>query len=363
VSRTALVVLLLAGAAGGAVGVGSAEAGSVPADSGTFTMTSEPGDFVGGGRTYSYDAAALALGASYNGDVKVSVPGGFSVDLGAPGEEQLSPGTYEGAVNTPDASQPYLAVSGDGRACNATFGSFTVHDVEYGLHGYLESLHATFEQHCERAAPALHGEVDVEAAPPPAPLEVELTFDAEGTGIDEATGRFFLYGSIECSQEVVSATVIADVREVGRESNGVGSNGTSVQCSPAATDWVVTVGSSNNIPFTPGALEAEVRAEAIDQYYTDYRSEGFVYSRDEISASSEAAGSGSDPASEEPTDDGGAEAAEASDGLTGFIARDPALSLLFWLASLVAAVLVTALVALLVRRRRSPPRPGPSSPT
>jgi len=332
-------------------------------------MTSEPGDFIGAGGSYSYEAATLDLGVTQGGEATVSVrDGGFSVGLGAPGGRPLSEGTYNGAVRFPDASQPKIDVSGEGRGCNKTFGDFTVLEVAYGPHGYLQSLHASFEQHCEEpTAPALRGEVDVTAAPPPELLELDLTFAADRTTLDPVTGLYALQGSIECSREV-AATVIVDVREVEREGNGVGSNSSGVACSPTATDWQVTVGSSNNIPFTPGALEAEIRGEASDDYYSGYSGE-FVYVRDEASGRSEVAGSGSDAAPEETTDDGVAEAAEAggaaeaSDGLTGFIARDPALSLLIWFASLVAAVLVTALVTLLVHRRRSPPGPDPSSPT
>jgi hypothetical protein len=342
VSRVALALALVVVA--GALGVAGARAGQAPAVSGTFTMTSEQGDYIGGGQTYSYDAAALVLGTSHSGRVTVSVLGGFSVNLGAPGGEQLSPGTYEGAVRSPDASQAHLDVSGDGRGCNQTFGSFTVHDVEYGIHGYLQSLHATFEQHCEEpTAPALRGDVHVEAAPPPVPLELDLTFDDDRTILDEVTGLYSLHGSIECSQEV-AATVVADVREVGRESNGVGSNGTSVQCSPAATDWVVTVGSSNSIAFTPGAFEAEVRGEAIDDYYTAYTGEGFVYARDEASGSSEVVAPGADTGS----------VAANRGGLTGFIERQPTAAALMGVGILLVVAVASVLATLLVTGRGRP---------
>lgn len=364
VSRLALSFALVLVCAG-VLDVPGAGAGLAPAASGTFTMTSEPGDYIGDGQSYSYEADVLNVGVTPGGEATVSVrDGGFGVNLGAPDGQPLSEGTYEGAARFPDAGQPAIDVSGEGRGCNKTFGNFTVHDVEYGPHGYLQSLHATFEQHCEEpTAPALRGEVDVTAAPLPELLEVDVTFAADRTTLDPVTGLYALQGSIECSQEV-SATVLVEVREVGREGNGLGSNGSSVACSPTATDWQVTVGSSNNIPFTPGALEVEIRGEARDDYYSGYTGE-HVYGRDEASERSEVAGSGSEAAPEETTGDAVAEAAasEASDGLTGFIARDPALSLLLWFASLVAVVLVTALVTLLVHRRRSSPGTGPSSPT
>jgi hypothetical protein len=43
---------------------GSAQGGTVPASSGTFTMTSEPGDVIGQGKSYSFSAnGRLDLGA------------------------------------------------------------------------------------------------------------------------------------------------------------------------------------------------------------------------------------------------------------------------------------------------------------
>jgi hypothetical protein len=50
-------------------------------------------------------------------------------------------------------------VYGNGAGCNDLTGSFDILAIRFGDAGRVKRLHATFEQHCEAATPALRGEL------------------------------------------------------------------------------------------------------------------------------------------------------------------------------------------------------------
>lgn len=319
----------------------------LPKVTGTWTMTSEEGDYIGAGGTYSFGPEGLGFNGSEGGQVNVGVIGGdrWTIRLAAPAGEQLEERRYAGARRFPAATEPLLDVSGDGRGCNETFGSFTVHDVEYGQRGFLQALHMSFEQRCEQPdRPVLRGEVDLESEAPPEPLVVRLELNGDGANISPVDGSLELTGSLDCSQPV-QATVIATATEDGRELNSVGTGERRLRCSPEPTDWVVAARSFNGVSFTAGPVDLVLRAEAIDRWYTDYTG-ATVLADMETSATVAAKGKGPTP----PTDRDGTPAAASATGLTGFVARDPALSLLLWFATLVAAVVATAWVTLSIER-------------
>jgi hypothetical protein len=324
-----------------------------PEISGTWTMTSEPGDFMGRGRTYSFGPTGFSL-YSQQGLVSVGVIGGdhWSITLAAPDRGLLEERVYTGARRFPAATEPWLHVVGDGRGCHENFGSFTVHNVEYGVHDYLRKLHFTFEHRCgEPSDPALRGEVDLVSEPPPAPIALELTVDADRAAIDPANGGVEVKGSIECSQ-AMRATVIVEAAQAGRQDDTVGEGTRRVRCSRSSTDWAVGVASTNGVPFSDGSLDVKARGQVKDHWYSAYTG-GSVYARDEVSALSVVAAPGAADTTEVGDTEaaGAGETADGADGLTGFVARDPALYLFLWLASLVAAVLATAWVTLRVTRR------------
>ena len=123
------VVMILAGQL-----VFASGASAVTATSASVTMTSEPGDYIGAGLTYSY--------STENGDVFSSTSDGNAVhaaltganwdwwylDFAAPAGQQLTPGVYLNATRYPfqAPSEPGLDVSGNGRGCNMLTGSFEV---------------------------------------------------------------------------------------------------------------------------------------------------------------------------------------------------------------------------------------------
>jgi hypothetical protein len=93
-------------------------------------------------------------------------PGGWMIafssrQLGHP----LAVGRYDNAMRFPfeSSGHPGLDISGNGRGCNTETGWFEIESISGGPanSGFTE-LTATFEQHCEGAAPALRGCVHFE---------------------------------------------------------------------------------------------------------------------------------------------------------------------------------------------------------
>lgn len=141
----------------------------------SLSMTSDPGDYIGGGQTYFYGAADGEFRAVVNfaGGVSISfnTPNyehWWNLDFAAPNGVPLTPGTYLNATRFPFQAEnvPGLSVYGDGRGCNELTGSFQVLQLTYGPDDTVESFEATFEQHCEGAAPALRGQIRYNADVP-----------------------------------------------------------------------------------------------------------------------------------------------------------------------------------------------------
>ncbi|MDP9396045.1 MAG: hypothetical protein M3Q27_18045 [Actinomycetota bacterium] len=136
-----------------------------------WTMAGDAGDYISGGRSYSYSASRDGISAAGSESrVSVSVDGAngdwWTADFEAPSGDILAPGTYDGATRYPfNGTGPGLSVSGNGRGCNTLTGSFTIKQIAFSpLDGRLTRLQAGFEQHCEGATAALRGEVSYNAA-------------------------------------------------------------------------------------------------------------------------------------------------------------------------------------------------------
>ena len=129
-------------------------------------MKGEAGDYISGGRSYTYSPADSRL--SFTGTrrgiaARVVGSGGddWSADLEPADGDILAVGTYTGASRYPfNGTGPGLDVRGNGRGCNTLTGSFTIKQISFSrVDGSLERLLATFEQHCEGKEPALRGEL------------------------------------------------------------------------------------------------------------------------------------------------------------------------------------------------------------
>lgn len=158
----------------------------------SLSLVSDPGDFVGQGETVTLVPDAGITSTTTSGGSVVEIffftqSGEFwFLDFAAPIGQPLAVGTYPNAALYPfeAAGQPGLSISGDGRSCSTITGSFTVVQVSY-LNGNVNSLDATFEQHCEGATPALRGEIKLNA-----PFPLFLTAPSVQTTVENQNLTF-----------------------------------------------------------------------------------------------------------------------------------------------------------------------------
>jgi uncharacterized delta-60 repeat protein len=146
----------------------------------SLSMVSDPGDYIGQGRTWNYGPSAsfsmynpYPSNSTYSNAISLSVStpaDWWSFDFWVPNNARFVPGmTYTGATRFPfnSSSQPGLDVSGNGRGSNTLSGQFTVLQAEYNDAGALIRFSASFEQHSEGAAPALRGTIRYNFQPSP----------------------------------------------------------------------------------------------------------------------------------------------------------------------------------------------------
>jgi hypothetical protein len=250
------------------------------ASEGSFlSFVSEPGDYIGQGQSLTFtpnDAQFSSMVSQDQGELAVIVfpPGSFwFLHMAAPSGQQLLPGVYEGATRWPfqGPSQPGLDLSGDGRGCNMLTGRFQVLEAVYGPFGYVERFHATFEQHCEGAVPALYGEVQIINPPPPPPLTLGFTLNREGT-VRRMTGNATVGGTITCSTETTAEINGTVTQRANRFVLSTGSFSLSAPCSPTQTVWSAEV-FNNGVPFNAGLAQVDVTAGIFDPNYGAYVTE------------------------------------------------------------------------------------------
>jgi hypothetical protein len=273
--RSLLAFILFITAAGGGL-LGSSAATAAPVATGSLTMTSDSGDWVGAGLTYDYSTAAGdSFGASGRDDggyisISVNAANGewWILDFAAPSGQALAPGTYLGATRAPfhGPDEPGLEVFGNHRGCNTLTGSFTINAVEFGPSGYVQTFDATFEQHCEGAEPALRGHVVIANPPPPAALDLGITVATNGTA-STLNGNATVGGTVTCT-EPVQVSVGGTVTQVVKRTLVRGTFGLTVACTPgAAVPWQATAVPSGTTPFQKGDAEVVANASAQDPFY------------------------------------------------------------------------------------------------
>ena len=129
----------------------------------SLTMTSDPGDYIGGGRAWSHGPATDTIRVWGERSLVrlylTNAEGWWDGNFAAPPGQQLRAGaTYTGARRYPfNDNAPGLDVGGYGRGCNELSGSFTVDELNFDPNGALRAFKVRFEQHCENATPALRG--------------------------------------------------------------------------------------------------------------------------------------------------------------------------------------------------------------
>jgi hypothetical protein len=134
-----------------------------------LALSSQPGDFVGGGGIYLFTLADASFSALVNYDNGVSIAlqniDPWDLDFAAANNATLTVGTYNNAQAyqaLPDGA-PGLSISGEFRGCNTVTGNFVVNHLTYGTTNTVASFSADAEQHCEGATPALFASIRINA--------------------------------------------------------------------------------------------------------------------------------------------------------------------------------------------------------
>jgi hypothetical protein len=144
-------------------GLWSAPSGAAPASGNYVYLQSDNGDFVGGGRTYSYRSTTAVIRVTNPGlGFRVSVEGNqnWTGDFRLPSAAgTVQAGYFKDLPRTfsSDAAGG-LDWNGDGRGCNVIKGWIVVDKVVL-TGGAVTALDMRFEQHCEDKTPALHGQI------------------------------------------------------------------------------------------------------------------------------------------------------------------------------------------------------------
>jgi hypothetical protein len=120
---------------------------------------SSPGDYIGQGKTYSYDAGGITAQRDYRG-FNISA-GGFTFHFGGPGNSFLQSREYLDAKRHPfSEGSPGIEVSGNGRGCNTIVGKFVV--WEYATKGNeVVRLAIDFTQSCEAKGAPFYGRIRI----------------------------------------------------------------------------------------------------------------------------------------------------------------------------------------------------------
>ena len=134
-------------------------------------LDSDHGDYVGGGRSYTFTPANSQVTVRASGNhlaiivLEAKGPYGrnsWNGDFQEPSSlPELAKGTYTDLRRYPfnDPAKGGLDWSGEGRGSNELTGWFAIDKVSY-KGGRLSAITLRFELHSEGGAPALHGEIE-----------------------------------------------------------------------------------------------------------------------------------------------------------------------------------------------------------
>lgn len=178
----------------------SPPSGAVPASGNYIYLQSDSGDYIGGGRTFTYTNADAQIAIS-SGDLTINATvngnqswhGGFMLPRAA---GTLQAGYFKDLTRTPFADPAIGGVewSGEGRGCN-TIKGWVVIDKIVQVAGVVEAIDLRFEQHCEGSATALHGKIhwskaDATAGQPTGPTAIPANLWRAAAGTVPATGNY-----------------------------------------------------------------------------------------------------------------------------------------------------------------------------
>jgi hypothetical protein len=242
--------------------------------SGSLSISGDAGDYISGGQSSSYSTdnkdQLTVFGSADHRSVEVSVNGAkgdwWTLDLVAPTGAALAPGTYQATRAPFNGAGAGLSLSGDGRGCNTLTGTFTVTDVTFGPNGYVQTLDATYEQHCEGGTAAARGAVHIANPAAPPVLTLGLGVSVKGTA-STVDGKAGVNGTVTCNKPTQVA-VSGQVQQLNNKVIVRGTYSTSVACVPGKrAAWSVKVDPVGTTPFRAGAASVAAQASATDSDY------------------------------------------------------------------------------------------------
>jgi hypothetical protein len=137
---------------------------TVIANQTVVTIGSDAGDYIGGGRSYTYTQlnSIIQVSAS-NGLLRLRIDGDqyWGAEFALPASRlKFNGGTFTNLERYPfhDPAVGGISWSGEGRGCNTLVGAFRVNSSEY-VGSELVAVDIDFVQHCEGRAPALYGNI------------------------------------------------------------------------------------------------------------------------------------------------------------------------------------------------------------
>ena len=265
---TPVAFLLLLTACGG----GSSSAPSVPpggneppvqVDPTFINLSSDPGDYIGGGLDYSYTQADALITVTINGahlTIRVEGDENWSGDFQLPDNfTRLEAGTYTNLTRYPfhDDAVGGLSWSGEGRGCNTLTGSITIESVTYDGDALI-SFDLQFEQYCEGGAFALRGDIHWDAndtTAPPGPAAIPAGMWEPAAGVTPGTGNY-IYLESEAGDPIGQGATYLYTQETA-------------QLTVAVTDARVSV-TVNGFEWWYGDFEGMISIDRIEAgYYGD----------------------------------------------------------------------------------------------
>jgi predicted Zn finger-like uncharacterized protein len=123
-----------------------------------FRMASSKGDFIGGGKSYSFAPHDIKVRKTARG-VEIDA-GPWQADFYAADNQIFKPGEYPDARRIGEGVAPGIDVHGEGRGCNQTKGKFIVWELAV-VNDQVVRLAIDFVQHCEGKGPPLYGRIRI----------------------------------------------------------------------------------------------------------------------------------------------------------------------------------------------------------
>lgn len=150
-----------------------------------ISMTSDNGDWIGGGRNYTLLSSDISSVQITESRINIST-NVFSFNFSLPNDRKISTGAYLKAERDPFRGplNPGIDISGQGRGCNTISGEFYIYEVD----AEKSKLAMDFVQRCEGGSSALKGSIRINSdIPIPFDGILVVTTSSAKNALEEST--------------------------------------------------------------------------------------------------------------------------------------------------------------------------------